>query len=247
MVTRKSNITLLFLFFSILTCGQENKLQRFLIGVNFSPDYCYRALKNNDGSSSGDAVITMRNDKEVAKFGFTAGINVCYNFSEFLGLETGIQYSDKGYQTKMYELVPLQPDPSLPVQLKIVYDYYHIDIPLKINFTLGKKRLRFCTGTGITTNIFLDEKVTSVQDFSNGDRKEEPLNSDFDYNAVKLSLVVSAGVDYKINDRMKIKLEPTFRYGLLPIIDAPVTGYLWSAGANVSYWFGFRHPAADKK
>lgn len=37
---------------------------------------------------------------------------------------------------------------------------------------------------------------------------------------------------------MNLRIEPTFSYGLLKIIDAPVTGYLYSGGINIGYYFG---------
>lgn len=46
------------------------------------------------------------------------------------------------------------------------------------------------------------------------------------------------GIDYKINRRMNLRVEPTFRYGVLKTIDTPVTGYLYSGGLNISYYFG---------
>jgi hypothetical protein len=49
---------------------------------------------------------------------------------------------------------------------------------------------------------------------------------------------MSAGVDYRINEKMNLRIEPTFRYGVLKIIDMPVTGYLYSGGINVAYYYG---------
>ncbi len=50
--------------------------------------------------------------------------------------------------------------------------------------------------------------------------------------------MVSVGVEYKINERMNLRVEPTFRYGLLTVIDFPVAGYLYSGGLNIGYYVG---------
>jgi len=233
--------------FSLSVYGQDTlkskptkDFKRVLIGVNFSPDYCYRTLKNNDGSSSSTFVLESRNDREIAKFGYTAGLNVCYNFTNLIGIETGVQYSNKGYQTKMQDLIWGQPDPSLPTKAKFIYNDNYIDIPLKVNFTFGKKKFRFCASAGLTTNIFINETSTSVQEFSDGDQKKQTSKTSFSYKRIDLSPTVSIGVDYKINNKMNLKVEPTFRYGVLKIIDSPVTGYLWNAGLNISYYFGLK-------
>lgn len=211
--------------------------KRVQIGINVSPDVCFRTLKNNDGSWSSDLVVDQRNIMETVKVGYTAGLNVCFNIKKFVGLETGIQYSNKGYQTKKQDLIFGQPDPSLPKQSKFVYDFHCIDIPVKANFTIGKKKVRFFTSVGVTTNIFIKETQTSFLIYSDRtDKKTSPTN--FDYNKVNISPTVSVGIDYKINGRMNLRVEPTFRYGVLKIIDTPVTGYLYSGGLNISYYFG---------
>ncbi|MFN8323469.1 MAG: outer membrane beta-barrel protein [Chitinophagales bacterium] len=169
--------------------------------------------------------------------GYTAGLNVCFNIKKIVGLETGIQYSNKGYQTKKQDLVFGQPGSNLPIQSKFVYDFHCIDIPVKVNFTIGKKKVRFFTSVGLTTNIFIKEMLTSFWYYSNRtDKKTSPAG--YDYKKVNISLTISVGIDYKINDRMNLRVEPTFRYGVLKIIDTPVTGYLYSGGLNISYYFG---------
>ncbi|MBK7468092.1 MAG: PorT family protein [Saprospiraceae bacterium] len=207
------------------------------IGINISPDICFRTLKNNDGSSTSNIVMKLNNENETVKVGYTAGLNVCFNIKKFVGIETGIQYSNKGYQTKMKDLIFGQPDPLAPNKAKFIYNFHYIDIPVKANFTIGKKKVRFFTSVGLTTNIFIKETQTSVLVYSDRtDRKTNPTN--FDYNRVNISPTISVGIDYKINSKMNLRVEPTFRYGVLKIIDAPVTGYLYSGGLNISYYFG---------
>lgn len=211
--------------------------KRVQIGINVSSDICYRTLKNNDGSSSSDFVIKSNNVNETIKVGYTAGLNVCFNINKIVGIETGIQYSNKGYQTKFQDFISGQPDPILPNKIKFIYNFNYIDIPVKANFTIGKKKVRFFTSVGMTTNIFIKETQTSVLVYSdNTERKTNPTN--FNYNKVNISPTISLGIDYKINGRMNLRIEPTFRYGVLKIIDAPVTGYLYNGGLNISYYYG---------
>ncbi len=244
-LTTMKNLTLFLLTLTAFSSYGQDKtketptadFKRVQIGINVSPDVCFRTLKNNDGSWSSDLVVDQRNKMETVKVGYTAGLNVCFNIKKFVGLETGIQYSNKGYQTKKQDLIFGQPDPSLPKQSKFVYDFHCIDIPVKANFTIGKKKVRFFTSVGVTTNIFIKETQTSFLIYSDRtDKKTSPTN--FDYNKVNISPTVSVGIDYKINGRMNLRVEPTFRYGVLKIIDTPVTGYLYSGGLNISYYFG---------
>ena len=207
------------------------------IGFNFSPDLCYRTLKNNSLSISNDLLIETRNNRETTKFGYTTGVNACFNITKSFGLESGIQYSNKGYQTKMRDLLYAQPEPNMPHKAKTRYNFQCIDMPIKANFIIGKKKVRFCTSAGITTNFFIKETQTLVLVYS--DRTTRETNPTmYNYKSVNISPTISAGIDYKINDRTNLRVEPTFRYGVLKIIDAPLTAYLYSGGLNIGYYYG---------
>jgi hypothetical protein len=80
--------------------NQTPEFNRFQVGINFSADACFRALKNSDGAASSDMVIIQRNNLETYRLGYTAGLNFCLNISEKFGIETGVQYSLKGFQQK---------------------------------------------------------------------------------------------------------------------------------------------------
>jgi hypothetical protein len=219
------------------------------IGVNFSPDYCFRTLKNNDGSSSNDLILKSRNETEKSKFGYTTGLNVIFNFKKNIGIEAGIQFSNKGYQTKIQDLTfgsAIDPrrgfaynaSGAAPIRAKFIYNDYYIDIPLKANFIFGKKKIRFITSAGLTTNIFIKETVTSVLEYDNGTNDKKTHSTTYDYNKINLSPIVSVGIDWKLNVRSNLRIEPTLRYGVLKIMNEPLTDYLWNAGLNISYFFG---------
>ncbi len=240
----KRLIFLLLTLTAFASYGQENtklamitNFKRFQIGINISPDICFRSIKNIDGGSLGDMIIKLRNETENIKVSYTVGLNACYSIKRFVSLEAGIQYSNKGNETKFLDLVFDQPDPSLPEKAKMIYSYHYIDIPVKVNFTIGKKKVRFFTSVGVTTNIFIKETQIGVLVYS--DRTERiNTSTNTNYNNVNISPTISVGIDYKINNRMNLRVEPTFRYGVLKITDTPVTDYLYSGGLNISYYFG---------
>lgn len=220
---------------------KQTGLKKIFIGFNFSPDYDFRTLKNNDGGSSADLVIQLSNKSETGKFGYTTGLNACFNFTKRLGFETGIQYSDKGYQTKKQDLFyPPPPDPAAPVKAKFIYHYRYIDIPLKMNFTAGKSKIRFISSAGLTINFFMKETVTGIYEYANGKKEKKHQQSTFDYNKVNLSPMISLGLEYKLRDNIRVSAEPVFRYGVLKIIDQPVTAYLWDAGLNIGFYYGLK-------
>jgi hypothetical protein len=255
------NIPLLLLTFIVINVygqGQEKEnkdivFNRIQIGVNFSPDLNYRTLKNNDGSTNSDQVIKLRNENETVKPGYTVGLNFIYNFNKNIGIETGIQYSNKGYQRKLQDFIygdfidpkygfigSSNPPENMPIQLTTIFNYYYIDIPLKINFIFGMRKIRIITSVGITANLFVKETYTSIFYYDDATTTRKTYNlSYYDYNSLNISPLISLGIDYKINKSMNLRLEPTFRYGILKIIDHPVTAYLWNTGLNISYYVGF--------
>lgn len=234
-----------------LTSKTPTNVRRILLGVNISADYCYRTLQNNDGSSISSMIIDSRNTYEEPKIGYTTGINICYNRFRKLGFEMGVQYSSKGYRYRRsdlrfgdridpnYGFVNPSQSPS-PIELITTYNYTYLDIPLRAIYSLGERKIRFVTSIGISTNILLTATKTSVYEYANGDSEKHAENQEYEYNTVNISPTVSVGIDYKLCNNFNLRLEPTFRYGVLRIIDAPITEYLWSSGLNLTCYYSVK-------
>ena len=80
-------------------------------------------------------------------------------------------------------------------------------------------------------------KQKSIVIYSNGKTSKTSQTSTYNYNKINVSPTISLGVDYIINSMSNLRIEPTFRYGLLKTIDKPITEYLWNTGINISYYF----------
>lgn len=226
-----------------LSCsGQNNPNQPeqaetsgFQLGFHFSPDVCYRSLQNNNGSEMSDNIIQQRNENEIFKLGYTLGLTTVLPLNKHISLESGITYSNKGYQTTMQVLYYFQYDPAAPQKMKSIYNYHYIDIPFKANFIFGKNKLRFISSIGCIANVFIQETSTSVLVYS--DRTERNSSAtNFDYNRFNFSPSIGLGFDYQMNEKMNFRIQPSFSYGLLKIIESPVTGFLYSGGINLSYF-----------
>jgi hypothetical protein len=220
--------------------AQETKKQtvsqKLSIGFNFSPDYSYRTL-NNSGSSSTDIVVTSRNNLEVAKFGYTTGLNICFNLSKTIEFETGIQYSNKGYQIKNRALFYLPPiDPALPKKAETIYSYQYIGIPLRVKLTAGENKIRFLSSAGFMTNFLLKARQKTIFEYSDGNTTKS-TQSMTDFNKVEIAPMISVGVKYIVNEKTQLTAEPTFRYGMTQTKDATISEHLWSAGLNIGLYY----------
>ena len=233
----KHLLIFIVILISLTVKGQHKyPTQKILIGFNFSPDYSFRTFKNNDGNSSTDLVIQTRKDIENPKFGYTTGLNVCINFSQNAAFETGIQFSNKGYKTKVQGLVYYPPNQILPTGVKIIYAYQYIGIPLKAKVFFGKSKVRFLSSIGFMTNFLLNVKQTNNFEYSNGTTEKKTQSSTSEFKKIDISPMISVGVDYKLNNKIHLLVEPTFRYGIIKTKDAPVSEKLWNAGLNVGFY-----------
>ncbi len=116
----------------------------------------------------------------------------------------------------------------------IRYSFHYLELPLRLVLHCGKGRLRSITGAGLTTSYLLKSTTTSVMGNADGSTDRTTSKSSTDYNPVGLFPTLSSGVSYALNDHLELRLEPQARFGVLRLIDAPVTGHLWSAGVGFS-------------
>jgi len=234
----KQLIMLLMTLMSLTAFGQNSKqANKITIGYSFSPDYSFRTLKNGDGNSSTALVINSRDNIEKAKLGYTTGYNVTFHFSDLLGFETGVQYSNKGYKTEEQDLIYFPPSPSSPNKATTTYSYQYIGIPLKAKFAFGKNKVRFISSAGFMTNFLVNVKQSINLKYSDGKTEKKNQSSTSGFNKIEISPIVSIGVDYKLTDKIHFSAEPTFRFGLSKTKDAPVKENLWNAGLalGISY------------
>jgi hypothetical protein len=193
--------------------------------------------KNNSISDSVWNYIKKYQDSlETSKFGFTTGINVCYYFNEKLSIESGIFYSNKGYKTipiKTY-LIDVSGN-SRYVNASFISSYTYLDFPFKANYTFFKKRFKMVVGIGGTLNVLLNSTFTS-------DPKEAIESvivlSQNVPNKINLSPTISVGLQYQLNEKMYLRIEPNYHYGIFGTDnDSFRTVHLWSAGINIGYYY----------
>lgn len=238
----KKIFLLITVFYSYNLYAQDgNNGSRISVGFNFSPDYNFRTIKRYENTSGIDLAIECRNNLEVPKIGYTAGLNLAINLSQNVAFETGFQYSEKGFQTKKSDLMfdpPTDPDnPPLLSTVKFHHFYQYFGVPLKVSLSFGEGDLRIISGIGVTTNFLLNAQDRTIIDRPNGKKKTIKKKGAHEYNMIDLSPIISLGIEYKLTNIINLRVEPTFRYGLIKINHSPIKENLWNAGVNfgVSY------------
>jgi hypothetical protein len=211
---------------------------KWSFGVNVSPDLAFRRLDLAQHNAMLESMIDFRNETEMPRFGYSASIMAGYAINARWGFEAGVGYALRGWELDVSKLTfGDQIDERRgftystgELLRNIGWRFHYLDVPVRGTFTLGSGRLRSISSVGISLNLLI---IATHSSSLNNDLRITELNA---YNTVNLSPTISTGVAYRLNDRMELRMEPTFRYGLLELREAPITEYLWSAGVNFG-WF----------
>lgn len=227
---------LLMLGEALLAFGQT-PANRLKIGVVVSPDVCYRKLYGNTYLYGIKNIIDEYNKMQAPKPSYSVGIDAQYQLRSKISLSIGAQYANKGYQSNkkfwdnlvfpdQIDSTGIHPAPSPIYSVSLSERKYHyIDVPVKIIYSFGEKRLRGMAATGLIANIFLHNGAFSSPTIY--------LIEGGRYNRVTLSPMVQAGVSYDISDRMTLQIAPTFQYSLTPVRKLIVREYLYSGGLQI--------------
>lgn len=233
-------ITFLFILLSFSSFAKDSttvEFNRFALAIHASPDYCYRTLKVISTNSITTSISEVRNKNEIPMLGYTAGADLSYFIKEQFAISLGVNYSLKGYINKSISLSDANGNIIGNGYFK--YNYNYIELPLKANFIVGKKKVRFLVGAAATCSFLLYQQTNSKYEYNDGTKVISKGKPNYIYNPFNLFLTGSIGVDIALGKKVGLKIEPSYSYGLFQTIDAPITEYLWGAGLNIGCYIGF--------
>lgn len=220
------------LFAPFISNAQDStsKKSRLSIGANFSPNYSYRTLKS---PSSSQWIVDLREKTEQAAFGFNTGLSIQYLLTKRLEIELGIQFSQQTHAFKDIEIFDINGGPSLGTADNR-YIYQYLEIPLRVNYRIVNKKFFSYITAGISLNLLLNDKTKAWARFNNGDTKFSNTKTSIrDFNKTIIGLIGGVGAGYHINKKLSLRLEPLFRYSLIPLAEAPIEQYNYSIGCQV--------------
>ena len=246
----RARICTVLFFIPFILFSQDPLRKRGLsIGLIASPDYSYRMLR--PGSSSMDpAIIQSRNSDEIPKLSYTIGLLSIYQLTNSFSLSLGMEYSVKGEQTRDLALstgASISPGQGFSYtgnsaeSVKFVYNTVYIDLPLKLDYYLMKRRTALYISGGISPNIYLFEKVNSATTYSDGSVKksssmgQHPSDA---YHGINPQGQFGFGIDL-IKKSYRIRIEPVYRMSLMSVNKGSINGYFYSFGLNLICLFDF--------
>jgi hypothetical protein len=191
----KKYITLILLTFISLGLFGQDKIN---VGIEGGGGFRY---------FRGNSIV----DKENSILGYSGGLIFQYNFSKIFSFKTGITYDRKGWGQN----VTITNNSGMFLYktiAKLNYDY--LIVPLLVKASFGNKIKYFVNvgpyiGYGVNNNFFISGE---------GFRPDENGDNKFD-QTLKYDLGISSGlgIQYPINDKIRISIEIRNNYGMLNI------------------------------
>lgn len=239
---KPSILTLQLLLTSIIAFGQvssdkEKFKPKAYFGLIFQPNIDFRILKNESDAPIAPYLYDTRQENEAPKFGYDFGLDVTLLLTENIGIESGIQYADKGYRHKVQEIPYFIPVPDQPTHSGFDYRFHHVKFPLGIHVRFGTGKLKFSGALGVSLAYLAFVSSTQIYRYENGETETQWETATGQFNEFNIFPFASVGALYEFNPKLILRAEPTIRFGALKVTEEPLTSYLWSAGFRVSILF----------
>jgi hypothetical protein len=248
----KTKLPLVALFLAVaafLRGSDSFTFNRLYIGIGITPDVSYRYLNKNfvpSGNSEAQVqgIISDRNSHDFPEVGVMGGVKIGVYLTHWLAIESGLQYNMQRfrYSSNTFYAAPYAVNSPLADSFTTVdrNTYHYLDIPLALNFSIGKKKVRGIISAGVNFDFLLRKGIYYTYTYADGrvvsGREVDNYNS---FNTFNLSPFLGIGADFYCTKSFIIRIMPQAQMQALKNINAPVTEYLWNAGLNVSFMIGF--------
>lgn len=244
-------ILLPLLFLAASALGQETPIRRWTLGVGIGAGMGYRALSVTAPSTTSNAIIDLRNEREEPLLVLGGHLGANYQLKPWVGLDAGVGYAQMGWrqQVRREELTfgdMIDPrrgfiyttEDGLMFDRIILSDVYHfLDMRLGATVTLGQGRWRWQTSIGVAPAVLIAVRHRSMTLYEDGHRTRESREPKETFNSFNLFPYFATGLSFHPGGRWIWQLQPAVRYGVLRIIDAPITAHLFSGTLE----FGVRY------
>ncbi len=234
---------------SIVSYAQEEP-GKWSLGGSMHAGPSYRTLARTANSEMADLIIDGRNDRETYQFVYGRGLQAEYRLSDRFRLGAGAGYMQFGYATTIDlgnltfgdQIEPrrgfiYRTNDVIPSEWRLIDRFNYVEVPLYLALEFGNGRWRSSSTVGVAPAFLLAARGATISTFADGRRERERYDQPEDFETFNLIPFVSTGVSMHPGGRWHWHLRPTLRYGVLPIIDAPVTARLFSLTADVGVRF----------
>lgn len=236
MLLMKQSAFLLLYLLNFNSFAQKTSNNKFQVGLNISPDICYRQIFATEGNENDFTknLINLRNSSEKPKFSYSGGLSVVYRHNQKLSFQAGLNYANLGYKSEIAGFIG-PAEEAFPLSAKYIYNFHYLELPTKVNFIFGEDRLQYSVGAGLSSAYLIEKNNTIVNYFADSTTRKNIQNQD-PYKPFNLFATLNVGLHYQLSNKLQLKFEPTFRYGLLRTSDTPISGRLYHFGLSTGIY-----------
>jgi len=225
--------------------GQD--LPLFELGASLSYNYAYRSLKIVTASSTTEAIYNNLQENEKASFLPHFSIPFSWNPASHWRINSGVNYSIRGFETKYTELKT--PNPGTLNKLRFFYRTSWLEIPITADYIFWKRPSRFnlfCRA-GAQFGLNTAAKTTMERVYDSRTELEEVKSNDVPRKS-SVFITMGIGSQYRFSKRFNLELLLNYQRGLLPANPefgfngepVQINTYYWNFGAQIGikYLFG---------
>ena len=226
----------LFLVIPIFTFSQINQSIDFVSGI----DYSYRNLSTSSDEEVFAKIIDDRDEKEVGKLNWRIGFNYNLRITNNLFIKSGLRLSSVGHKGEKetgikwaseFNGMEWTPDPNLPHEIQLIYDYWFTEIPIAGRFEINKKKLSPFIEMGVSPAIYMTTRIKEITDLDTN--AEFSNKNDNIFNKIQVVGFLSFGMNYSINENYQIFGQPAFRYHFTKLAEGPINENLFNYGIEI--------------
>ncbi|HEX2616841.1 MAG TPA: hypothetical protein VHL57_04815 [Flavobacteriales bacterium] len=209
---------------------------RWRIGATASLDRCYRTLSATEEDAYLPSLIALRDEREKPLIRCSPTLYAMRDVGRHLRLSAGVAYFTEGYYTEddgpWIAIDPVASDPAISdVTFRTFSIFRYLALPIMVTYEIGGGPWKPFGALGVAPELLLEARyVTELEQFANTRRKENTVDG---YRNVGLTACGQLGIGHAVSERFVLSLAATGRYGVLDIIDAPITARLWSVGGQL--------------
>jgi len=207
---------------------------RFYAGLSFAPEFAGTYFLGSD------PFVDYQNEISIPKISYTGGADFLFILNQLLNIESGVNYSGKGFRTKKMALTNNLGNPVDPSHARVTLTYHCLEIPIKLNYVINYLKFRFYYSAAVTASYVLgvQDKTEYYHLDGTSTYSKYSVQTD-DMNKFNLSPTLGAGFDFFINSKMTFRVEPAIRFSVLEWYPTSTsTRSLWNSGINFSYLIG---------
>lgn len=226
---KKYILSVALFLFMISIYGQRKSSVDIATGINHS----YRQLSNDSGEELADRIIDVRKDFENAAIRWHLGVNFNHEMSDFFHLRTGVRVSNLGYSIGTLNYIT-DLNPMDEGTFKRKENHLFIELPVAVRVEFNNKKFTPFLEMGLAPSWYQATRNKTEINASTEtewiDYKDGPIP---DWNEFHLIGSLSGGVNYTVSESWQLFAQPTFRYHITKLVDAPIGEHLYSIGLEM--------------